>query len=99
MKKTKKTKSIFVDGADYPVTLVEAERQFATAYLINNLWLHTGNILQTALTLGVSRRTLQIRILDLRINSTKLRKESRALAEEGVYEPEEIKRYVKRGRK
>ena len=99
MKKPKKSKKIFVEGADYPVTLVEAERQFATTYLITSLWLHQGNVLQTALTLGVSRRTLQIRILDLRINSAKLRKDSQALAEEGDYELEDFAKYVKRGRK
>lgn len=98
MKRKKKASIITIEAADYPLGLFAAEDQFKTAFLVTALWKHKGNVSHTAIALDVTRRTLQMQASALRINTPKIKKESCEWYDEGVHEPEEIKRYVKRKR-
>lgn len=47
---------------EYPLQLREAVVQFELAFLAKALDLHNGNVSRTAASLGVTRRTLQLKI-------------------------------------
>ena len=98
MKRKKKALIVTLEADDYPLSLFAAVDKFKTAFLVTALWKHKGNVSHTAIALDVTRRTLQMQASALRINTPKIKKESCEWYDEGVYEPEEIKRYVKRRR-
>jgi len=62
-----KTNPIQVPNAEYSLRIQEAVRQFKSVYLRKVLKLHGGNISQTAKTIGVSRRTLQLQLKEVGI--------------------------------
>ncbi len=99
MKKSKKLTTITVESAEYPPDMLKAVDKFRATYLVKALWLHQGNVSNTAITLKVTRRTVQLYIVDARINVAKIRKESKALLEEGVTELDDPQRYIKRGKR
>ncbi len=99
MKKSKKPKTISVESAEYPLDMQKAVDKFRATYLVKALWMHLGNVSNTAISLKVTRRTVQLCMVDARINAAKIRKESKALLEEGITELEDPLRYIKRGKR
>ena len=60
---------------DYPKTFRVARHQFEKEYLTFALAEQGGNISQTAATIGITRRTLQLKIKKLHIDIERIRQE------------------------
>lgn len=64
-------KEIKIERAHYPLNYREAINVFQKAYVERALAAHKGNITCTARALGISRRTLQLRLHQKSVQSPK----------------------------
>jgi len=62
MNETETPNPVRIRTGEYPLQLREAVVQFELAFLAKALDRHDGNVSRTAVSLGVTRRTLQLKI-------------------------------------
>lgn len=60
---------VLIRTREYPLQLREAVIQFELVFLAKALDRHDGNLSRTAISLGVARRTLQLKIKRCGLNS------------------------------